>query len=103
MISGFLTPDSPLRAAFPAGIVPLLSPQRQKVRLGGLPEHHEVYFLAIGECTPEQLKGCALVMSQISKQGGPDQCLAYLSTADAQVPIRAVNFTGVGLVHKEFE
>lgn len=88
MSSARLTQESPLRAVFPDGIIPLARDGAEAVALGeGWTE--QCFFLSLTDCTPEQR---AAIAAMTATMGGVSQedALAKLN-ASAELPVRVGN------------
>lgn len=100
LITGHLTKESPMRAVFADGMIPLTRPRTTLAILGNDPTPQEVYFLALKQCSAEQLERMAEMMSEMG-QGLKEEALAYLQH-ELEMPIRAHNLSGAGMSLRAF-
>lgn len=100
MITGHLTPDNPLRAIFSDGIVPLSSPIPITAMLGDAKVTERAYLVAVAQLAAGQLEAMAQRMADVG-QGSYAEALAHLKS-DQGLPIRAINFSSVGIPLRAF-
>jgi hypothetical protein len=100
MISATLKKDSPLRAIFPNGIIPLTTPNTHKARLGAAIVPEEVFLLAVRQCTQEQRAALAQRAADLG-QGPFEEALAVINSA-MEIPVRALHVSHVGMPLRAF-
>jgi hypothetical protein len=100
MITGHLKDTSPLRAIFPNGIVPLMSPTSEAAHLGDAKLTENVYMIAVSQLTTEQKQAMAARMQEMG-QGAYEEALADIEKA-TEVPVRAFHFSAVGMTLRAF-
>jgi len=100
LVTAVLTPDSPLRAVFPHGSIPLAAPGTRMCYLGGAKHSSECYFLAVRQLSPDQIAKMAEMMATAG-QGTKEEALKHLASA-AELPIRKIHVESVGVSLRAF-
>lgn len=97
-----LAKDSPMRAAFPDGVIPLSRPDTVLAQLGEGNERHtaDVYLLALASCTAEQRDAMACLMASMG-QGSVEEARAFLESSP-EVPVRKHNVSSVWFSLRNF-
>jgi hypothetical protein len=92
---GHLAAESPLRAIFANGFVPLAGPQSTMAKLGEPPHTQmtRVYMVDVKVCSAEQKEGIAQLMHRMG-QGTIDEARSAIATNEP-IPIREQNLNGV--------
>lgn len=89
---GVLAKDSPMRAIFPSGTVPLVSDVLMTATIEGDPtsQEYRVLLLQMDACTDVQKEAIAQVMSHEGR-GTLEEARAHLATCKT-LPIREMHF-----------
>lgn len=95
MITGYLKTDSPLRAIFTTGMVPLATPSTARAHLGDAKLTEEVYLIVVARLSTEQKQAMAKRMEEMG-QGPFAEALAELEKSH-EFPVRSSHFSGVGM------